>query len=185
MAESAGTVVRGLGAESVAATGRGTGLGVAAGDGVDRVRRLWQGPFRTASPQAAQVGLQGVPEQAPPEGRRRASPGAKPRADAAPARRESTPGDRRGGVGKQHPKWVRAAITGAAAIRCPWNRVAPIPRPPPGTRRCRVIPPTDCRGLDSARTHRPRRCKSSSTLMPWCRETLFKMLDSVFALIGL
>ena len=46
------------------------------------------------------------------------------------------------GAGQQHAKRARASITGAAAIRCPWNRVAPIPRRPPGTWRFNVIPLT-------------------------------------------
>ena len=81
------------------------------------LRGLRQAAFGMGPPRAAEVGLQGVPEQALPEGRRRGSPGAEPGADAAGATTESTQVERRGGVGQQGSNRARASITGVAAVR--------------------------------------------------------------------
>ena len=99
-----------------------------------------QAAFGVGPTWSAQIRVQGSPEPTLPEVRWRWSSGARPRADAAGGTRELAPDKRRGVVGQQHSRRARVSIARAAAIRCPWNGVFAVPRPPPGTWRCTAIP---------------------------------------------
>ena len=65
------------------------------------LRGLRQAAFGVGPPRTQEIGLQGVPEQALPEVRRRGSPGAEPGADAARATSEPTRYESRVGLGTQ------------------------------------------------------------------------------------
>ena len=88
------------------------------------LRGLRQAALGVGSPRTEEIGLQGVPEQALPEGRRGKSPGAEPGADAAGATTESTRDERSGG--EAHFRTSLASLAPVSSTT-PW--LAPMPGP--------------------------------------------------------